>query len=332
MNNNVNPPYRGKLLDLLPDEANRARLKQIAGNLVQIALGERSILDFELIANGGLSPLDRFMNQKDYEMVLEKMETSENVFWPIPVCLDIDEKTYEAVKNQNQAALTDQEGFQLAIIEIDDIYEPDKSREALKIFGTDNIDHPGVKYLKNKINKYYLGGKIQVIELPVNYDFKALRFTPKELRGNFIKSGWQSVAAFQTRHPLHRLQFELCLDIIKEHKKKLLINQIAGETEPGDFDRFTRIRATNRILDKFPVNSTKLNIVPLYIRFAGYKDALLHSIISKNYGCSDFIVGHGHSNPFKKDRIDYFYDNEIIKKKLWIFQKKSELILFQFQK
>ncbi|MDY0362623.1 MAG: bifunctional sulfate adenylyltransferase/adenylylsulfate kinase [Desulforegulaceae bacterium] len=325
MTNNITSPYKGKLLDLLPDEKTRAKLKKTAGGLVQVALSDRSLLDFELIANGGLSPLGRFMNQKDYEMVLEKMETSDNIFWPVPVCLDIDEKTFETLKNHQQAALTDQEGFQLAVIQIQDLWKPDKAKEALKIFGTDKSSHPGVKYLKNKTKDYYLGGNLEIIELPVNYDFKTFRFTPKELRENFTKSGWQNIAAFQTRHPLHRLQFELCLDIIKEHKKKLLISQTAGETEPEDFDRFTRIRATQKILDKFPTNSTKLNIIPLYLRFAGYKDALLHSIISKNYGCSDFIVGHGHSNPVNKEKSDYFYNSELIKKRTLEFSGEIDI-------
>ena len=97
-------------------------------------------LDFELLANGGLSPLKGFMNKKDYDLVLEKMETSEGIFWPVPVCLDIDQKTYEAVKNEKQAALTDQEGFQLAIIEIEDIWKADKAKEAVKLFDTDNTE------------------------------------------------------------------------------------------------------------------------------------------------------------------------------------------------
>ena len=325
MPNNINPPYKGKLLNTLPGETEKQLLKQKAGNLIQIALSERSLLDFELLANGGLSPLKGFMNKKDYDLVLEKMETSEGIFWPVPVCLDIDQKTYEAVKNQKQAALTDEEGFQLAIIEIEDIWKADKAKEALKLFDTDNTEHPGVKYLKTKIKDYYIGGTIKTIELPVHYDFRLLRFSPEEMRQAFIKSGWQDIAAFQTRHPLHRLQFELCLNIIKEHKKKLVINQIAGETKPEDFDRFTRIRATQKIIDKFPLNSSRLNILPLYLRFAGYKDALFHSIISKNYGCSDFIVGHGHSNPMFNDKSGYFYDNELIKKRTKEFSKEIDI-------
>jgi sulfate adenylyltransferase len=322
MPNNINPPYKGKLQNTLPDETEKQLLKQKAGNLVQIALSERSLLDFELLANGGLSPLKGFMNKKDYDLVLEKMETSEGIFWPVPVCLDIDQKTYEAVKNKKQAALTDEEGFQLAIIEIEDIWKADKAKEALKLFDTDNTEHPGIKYLKTKTKDYYIGGTIKAIELPVHYDFRLMRFSPEELRQTFVKSGWQDIAAFQTRHPLHRLQFELCLNIIKDHKKKLLINQIAGETKPEDFDRFTRIRATQKIIDKFPLNSSRLNILPLYLRFAGYKDALFHSVISKNYGCSDFIVGHGHSNPMFNDRSGYFYDNELIKKRTKEFSKE----------
>ncbi|MDY0131687.1 MAG: bifunctional sulfate adenylyltransferase/adenylylsulfate kinase [Desulforegulaceae bacterium] len=322
MSNKINPPYKGKLLNLTPDEDEKIKRKEKAGQLVQVALSKRSMLDFELIANGGLSPLNGFMNKKDYDLVLEKMETSTGLFWPLPICLDIDQKTYEAVKNQKQAALTDEEGFQLAIIEIEDIWKPDKSKEAIKLFNTENSQHPGIKYLKTKTKEYYLGGTLRLIELPVHYDFKLLRFSPSELRQKFIKSGWKNIAGFQTRHPLHRLQFELCMNIIKENKKKLLIHQIAGETKPEDFDRYTRIRATQKIIDKFPVNSSRLNILPLYLRFAGYKDALFHSIISKNYGCSDLIVGHGHSNPIFKDRSGYFYDNELIKKQTYELSKE----------
>ncbi|MGM0417504.1 MAG: bifunctional sulfate adenylyltransferase/adenylylsulfate kinase [Thermodesulfobacteriota bacterium] len=314
MKSHLNPPYKGQLVNLSVDQNKAADFKNKANELVQVALNLRTILDFELLANGAYSPLQGFMTKKDYISVLEKMELSDNTFWPLPICLDIDLATYEKIKNENQIALTDPEGFQLGIMDVEDIWTPDKKKEADLLYNSSEYSHPGIKYLLNAVGEYYAGGKVTVIEYPVNYDFKQYRYTPEELRSHFLRTGWQNAAAFQTRHPIHRLQYELCLNIIKDMKRKLLINQVAEQTIPGDFDRFTRVRATEKIIDLFPPNSACLNILPLYLRFAGYKDALLHSIISKNYGCSDFIVGHGHSNPVFNKK-DFCYKNDVIKNK-----------------
>lgn len=321
MADHLNKPYKGKLINRLISPDKKNDLKEYANSLVQIPLSQKSLFDLELIASGGFSPLNGFMTKKEYENVLYNLKLDDSTLWPVPICMDIEKKNYEKIKNVDEIALTDKEGFQQGILEIEDIFEIDLKKEIKNLYLTSNNQHPGIKNLVRSKSSHYVGGKITLTEMPKHYDFKKHRYSPKELRDYFIRTGWNNVAVFQTRHPIHRLQYELCLRVIKEKKKKLLINQVAGITHPKDFDRYTRVRATDRIINTFPLNSTHLNLIPLHMRFTGYKDALLHSIISKNYGCSDIIIGHGHSNP-KHSNGKFFYDNEIIKEKADQYSKE----------
>ncbi|WP_282025365.1 bifunctional sulfate adenylyltransferase/adenylylsulfate kinase [Limimaricola cinnabarinus] len=283
------------------------KLKVEAGNLVSHDLTPRQICDLELLMNGGFNPLKGFLTEEDYDSVVETMRTKDGALWPMPVTLDVSEKFAETVELGQDIALRDQEGVILATMTVTDKWEPNKSREAEKVFGADDSAHPAVNYLHNHAGKIYLGGPVTGIQQPVHYDFRARRDTPNELRAYFRKMGWRKIVAFQTRNPLHRAHQELTFRAAKEAQANLLIHPVVGMTKPGDVDHFTRVRCYEAVLDKYPSSTTHLSLLNLAMRMGGPREALWHAIIRKNHGLTHFIVGRDHAGPGKNSQGEDFY-------------------------
>lgn len=283
------------------------KLKVEAGNLASHDLTPRQICDLELLMNGGFNPLKGFLTEEDYDSVVETMRTKDGALWPMPVTLDVSEKFADTVELGQDIALRDQEGVILATMTVTDKWVPNKSREAEKVFGADDLTHPAVNYLHNHAGTVYLGGPITGIQQPVHYDFRARRDTPNELRAYFRKMGWRKIVAFQTRNPLHRAHQELTFRAAKEAQANLLIHPVVGMTKPGDVDHFTRVRCYEAVLDKYPSSTTHLSLLNLAMRMAGPREALWHAIIRKNHGLTHFIVGRDHAGPGKNSQGEDFY-------------------------
>ncbi|MGR3497915.1 MAG: bifunctional sulfate adenylyltransferase/adenylylsulfate kinase [Limimaricola soesokkakensis] len=283
------------------------KLKVEAGNLASHDLTPRQICDLELLMNGGFNPLKGFLTEEDYDSVVETMRTKDGALWPMPVTLDVSEKFADTVELGQDIALRDQEGVILATMTVTDKWVPNKSREAEKVFGADDLAHPAVNYLHNHAGAVYLGGPITGIQQPVHYDFRARRDTPNELRAYFRKMGWRKIVAFQTRNPLHRAHQELTFRAAKEAQANLLIHPVVGMTKPGDVDHFTRVRCYEAVLDKYPSSTTHLSLLNLAMRMAGPREALWHAIIRKNHGLTHFIVGRDHAGPGKNSQGEDFY-------------------------
>lgn len=262
-----------------------------------IILNDRHLCDFELIATGVFSPLTGFMKQMDYESVLDRMRLESGELWPLPICLDISESLAVTLEVGQSVTIRDQEGFLLGIMDVQDIWPLDIEKEAMAIYGTLDKKHPGVDYLYNKSGKYYIGGDIQVLSLPIHSDFKQMRNTPAEVKHLFSKLGWKRIVGFHTRQPIHRLQFELTIQAMQKAKANLLILPVTGVTKTGDFDHFTRMRCYQKVVAHYPPDSYLMNLLPMAMRMAGPREAILHMIIAKNYGCTHFVIGHQHASP-----------------------------------
>ncbi|MEL7312090.1 MAG: adenylyltransferase, partial [Pseudomonadota bacterium] len=235
-------PHGGKLMELYLPEDKAEEMKTEAKDYPSWDLSPRQICDLDLMMCGAFSPLDGFLTEADYNGVVEDMRLESGVLWPMPITLDVSEAFAEDIKAGQSIALRDQEGVILAILDVSDIWTPDKEREAEKVFGSTDQAHPAVDYLFNRAGNVYVGGKIRGLEPPTFYDFKLLRDTPSELRGRFRKLGWRKVVAFQTRNPLHRAHQELTFRAAREVDANLLIQPVVGLTKPGDIDHFTRVR------------------------------------------------------------------------------------------
>ena len=283
------------------------KLKIEAANLVSWDLTQRQCCDLELLMNGGFYPLNGFLNEKDYLSVLENMRMADNSLWPIPINLDVSKIFAKDLKINQKISLRDPEGVILAILEISDIYTPNKEKEAELVFGTNDIAHPSVNYLHNKAGDVYLGGKIIGIQPVVHYDFRAIRDTPNELRSFFHKVGWDRIVAFQTRNPLHRAHQELTFKAAKEAQANLLIHPVVGMGKPGDIDHFTRVRCYEAVINQYPATTTSMSLLNLAMRMAGPREAIWHGLIRKNHGCTHLIIGRDHAGPGKDSNGDSFY-------------------------
>ena len=298
------------LVNLIVDEERCRLLKDLSLNLPDISLNERQLCDLELLATGVFSPLDRFMSRSDYESVLDRMRLQDGTLWPLPITLDISETTAKSLESGQSVTLRDSEGFLLAIMHIEEIWPVDREKEARSVYGTTDTHHPGVNYLYHRSGDYYVGGPIEVLNPPLRFDFKQSRLTPFEVLEMYKKLGWKRIVGFQTRHPIHRPQFEMTLHAMRQAKANLLLMPVVGMTKPGDFDHYTRVRCHKLIGHHYPPDSHILNLLPLAMRMAGPREALLHTIIARNFGCTHFIVGHDHAGPGKDENGQAYYRAE----------------------
>jgi len=323
-------PHGGSLVNLLVDEKRQAILKDVAFNLSDITLNDRQLCDLELLATGAFSPLKGFMTRTDYESVLDRMRLQNGALWPIPICLDIQETKAKSLEAGQSVTLRDPEGFLLAIMEIEEIWAVEVEKEALQIFGTSDQVHPGVQQLYKKSGKYYIGGTIEVLSLPLHFDFKQLRLTPQEVRNIYKRMGWKRVVGFQTAQPVHRPQYELTIKAMQQAKANLLLLPIAGMTKPGDFDHYTRVRCYREVTRHYPPDSFILNLLPIATHMAGPREALLQTIISKNYGCTHFIVGHDHAGPGRDKSGKSFYGSNEAQKLTAEYSKEIDINIISF--
>jgi len=283
------------------------KLKLEAVDLISFDLSPRQICDLELLMNGAFNPLKGFLSEADYNCVVDRMRLADGTLWPMPITLDVDEKFAVGIELGQDIALRDQEGVILGTMTVTDRWTPNKTYEAVQVFGTDDMKHPAVNFLHNQAGKTYLGGPITGIQPPVHYDFRKRRNTPNELRAYFRKVGWQRVVGFQTRNPLHRAHQELTFRAARETQANLLIHPVVGLTKPGDIDHFTRVRCYEAVLDQYPGSTTSLSLLNLAMRMAGPREAVWHGLIRANHGCTHFIVGRDHAGPGKNSQGKDFY-------------------------
>ncbi len=258
--------------------------------------------------NGGFSPLRGFMAQADYESVCSSMRLKTGLIWPMPVVLDLPAEFAAKLQPGAPVALRDPEGVMLAVVHVDEIWEPNRQAEVESVFGTADRKHPGVSYVLDQSNPIYVSGRVEGLQFPAHYDFRSLRLTPREMREEFAQLGWRRVVAFQTRNPMHRAHVELTFRAAKEASANLLIHPAVGITKPGDVEHYTRVRCYQAILPHYPANSAKLALLPLAMRLGGPREAVWHAAIRKNYGCTHFIVGRDHAGPGNDSKGKPFYD------------------------
>jgi sulfate adenylyltransferase len=189
MTDRLVPPHGGELKELLAAAPRVAELKEASRDWPTWDLTDRQMRDLELLLNGGFSPLTGFMNRPDYEAVRDGMRLEDGTLWPIPVTLNVSREVAEGLESGKPLALRDPEGVLLAVLTVGDVWEPDLTEEAEKVFGTTNPEHPGVDYVLNQTPPVCVGGPVEGVQLPVHYDFKHDRHTPRELREEFARLG-----------------------------------------------------------------------------------------------------------------------------------------------
>jgi sulfate adenylyltransferase len=304
----LNAPHGGTLVSLLVQRQRSEELRRVSKGWPSWDLTPRQLCDLELLMNGGFSPLQGFMGQADYESVCSSMRLKNGLLWTMPVVLDFSEEFVKKLKSGTSVALRDPEGVMLAVLHVEEIWEPNRQSEAENVFGTADRKHPGVSSVLDRSNPIYVSGKLEGLQLPSHYDYRSLRLTPAEMRAKFAQLGWRRVVAFQTRNPMHRAHVELTFRAAKETSANLLIHPSVGMTKPGDVDHYTRVRCYQAILPHYPANTAQLALLPLAMRMGGPREAVWHATIRKNFGCTHFIVGRDHAGPGNDSNNKPFYD------------------------
>jgi len=303
--NKIVAPYGGGLVSLLPSEGEMENLKSKAARLPSIQIDGRRLNDLELLAVGGFSPLDRFMGAEDYRRVLGEMRLTSGMLFPLPVTLPVNED--EDLHLDEDITLLSPKNEILAIMTVEEVYPWDLEETAIEALGTTDARHPLVSemYRWGRLN---ISGKLQVVDLPQHYDFSDLRLTPEQTRGRLTRMGHSNVVAFQTRNPLHRVHEELTKRAIERIDGTLLLHPVVGMTKPGDVDYFTRVRTYRALASHYyEPDRILLALLPLAMRLAGPREALLHALIRRNYGANHLIVGRDHASPGLDSEGNPFY-------------------------
>jgi sulfate adenylyltransferase len=292
----VKPHGGGSLKPLLLEGAALAAETKRAASLTRVSISSREAGDIIMLGIGGFTPLDGFMTRADWEGVCDGMKMASGLFWPIPVTLSTDASTANPINEGDDIALYDSERDEiLATMQVTEKYGIDKKHECMMVYKTTDLEHPGVKMVMQQ-GDINLAGPIKVLSLggfPEQYGKQFM--TPAETRAEFEKRGWKTIAAFQTRNPMHR-SHEYLAKIAIETLDGVLIHSLLGKLKPGDIPADVRSKAIGTLIENYFSDNTVIQAgYPLDMRYAGPREALLHALFRQNYGCSHQIVGRDHA-------------------------------------
>jgi sulfate adenylyltransferase len=281
-------PHGGKLVNRVVQWEGKAP------SYKRLILNRREIQDLEMLAVGAFSPLEGFMLEGDYTSVLEEMRLENGTVWTIPITLSATHDEVKGFKEGEEIALDDEKGTFLGILHLEQIYKYDKEKEAKLIYKTLDPSHPGVKYLYS-CGEFLLGGKITLMRTPEHKEFKEYWFTPAQTRKAFKERGWRRVVGFQMRNPIHRAH-EFIIKCAMEIVDGLFLNPLVGETKEGDIPADVRMACYKALVERyFPRDRVFIGVYSAAMRYAGPREAILHAIVRKNFGCTHFIVGRDHA-------------------------------------
>ena len=287
-------PHGGILVNRIATLDQRQEFFDKAESLPRVQLSDRSISDLQMIAIGALSPLKGFMNEADYRSVVKQMRLSNGLPWSVPITLSVTEAVADTLTEGTLVRLDTPAGEFAGILELAEKYRYSKEEEALNVYRTDDLKHPGVQVV-DKSGPVNLAGEVWLLERELDVRFPQYQIDPAKSRILFKEKGWKTIVGFQTRNPIHRAH-EYIQKCALETVDGLFLHPLVGTTKDDDIPADVRMRCYEILLEKYyPKERVILAINPAAMRYAGPREAIFHALIRKNYGCTHFIVGRDHA-------------------------------------
>jgi sulfate adenylyltransferase len=287
-------PHGGILVNRIATLDQRQEFFDKAEVLPRVQLSDRSISDLQMIAIGALSPLKGFMNEADYRSVVKQMRLSNGLPWSVPITLSVTQAVADTLKEGTLVRLDSPAGEFVGLLELAEKYHYSKEEEALNVYRTDDLKHPGVQVV-DKSGPVNLAGDIWLLEREPDPRFPQYQIDPGKSRMLFKEKGWKTIVGFQTRNPIHRAH-EYIQKCALETVDGLFLHPLVGTTKEDDIPADVRMRCYEILLEKYyPKDRVILAINPAAMRYAGPREAIFHALIRKNYGCTHFIVGRDHA-------------------------------------
>jgi len=304
------PPHGGTLKPLLLEEQQLKIEMERAKTFTEVLMNSRETSDLIMMAMGAFSPLEGFMNEKDYLGVIENMHTENGTLWPIPITLAVSKDQAEKISLGTEIALVDEDNGELmGSMVVEDKFSYDKRKEAKLVFRSEDEAHPGVAKIYAQGDVYLAGPVKAFSEGPYPEMYGERYGRPAETRKIFEERGWLTIAAFQTRNPIHR-SHEYCTKIALEVTDGILIHPLVGKLKAGDIPADVRMSCYEVLIDNYyPADRVVLKVYPMEMRYGGPREAVLHAIFRQNYGCSHLIIGRDHAGvgsyygPFDAQKI-----------------------------
>jgi sulfate adenylyltransferase len=245
------------------------------------------------IASGVFSPLEGFLTQNDLDNVITHMRLSDDTPWTIPIILDFDKKDINGVKEGDTILLTNKETGLQALLDIEEFYTYNKKKIAESVFRTKDKVHPGVDQIY-AMKDTFVGGQISLLETKKR-EYDEYNLSPRETRILFKEKGWKEIVAFQTRNPPH-IGHEYVQKTALTFVDGLFINPIIGKKKAGDFRDDVILKSYDALMNHYYLKDRAvMSILRTSMKYAGPREAIHHSIMRKNFGCTHFIVGRDHA-------------------------------------
>ncbi|MDP6876418.1 MAG: sulfate adenylyltransferase [Alphaproteobacteria bacterium] len=292
----LTPPHGNSPLNpLLAPAAEREEALQRARGLRQVPMSSREVSDLLMLGMGAYSPLTGFMGEADWRGCCLEMKTAAGLFWPIPITLSCESDLADGIAVGEEVALVDETGTIFGILEVAEKYGIDKAFECTHVYRTTDVAHAGVEKVMRQGAVNLAGPVMALNEGHYGENYPGLYYRPAETRALFQEQGWRTVAAFQTRNPMHR-SHEYLAKIAVEICDGLLIHQVLGALKPGDIPAEVRVASIDALVASYFVPGTVIQAgYPIEMRYAGPREALLHAVFRQNFGCSHLVVGRDHA-------------------------------------